>query len=309
MNSPDEDFYEADGFSNMANAEDHAILMHRDAHFGGSFDIMLQYYEEDGKGVMQEFDLVRMRELDDYEKTAGKDLAGMMLSGVEAEKVAASRKAYKSLRELYENKEEKTNFPRLIADLILSEEEHPIEEIDAIVSQKSAIVPLLIELLRSEDFYDSLFPGYGQAPTLAAYCLGKIGDKRAMFSLFEAIGEENFFSEDYILDALRQIGEPAKQFLLKIVHTEPFNFDNERAAIALVRFKDDPEVAKSCLALLSKPAVWKDPALAVHLILVCEGLKDLEDQQQFKALSELPSFPKMLIPDIQLISKSHIKSK
>lgn len=305
MNSSDEDFFEADAFSSMANAEDHAILMHRDAHFGGSFEVMLHYYEEDGKGAMQEFDLARMREMQAYEKQVGKDLAGMLLAGPEAEKIAAARKAYKELKELYDNKKEKNPCPRLIADLILSEEERPQGEIDAVVSQKGAIVPFLIDLLRSEDFYDPLFPGYGQAPTLAAQCLGLIGDKRAMFSLFEAIGEANFFSEDYILDALKGIGASAKEFLMRVVQSEPLNFDNERAAIALMRFKEDPEVAACCFKLLSKPMVWKDPALAVHLILACEGLRDPQDQLKFAELVTNPAFPKILVRDIELISKMH----
>jgi hypothetical protein len=303
---PNEDeLDELDAYSSLANAEDHLILMHRDAHFGGSFEIMLQYYEEDGKGAMQEFDLARIHELQEYEKQSGKDLAGTLLSGAEAEKVAAARKAYKTLKELYENTKETNPCPRLIADLILSEEEHPKEEIDAILNQKGIIVPFLIDLLRSEDFYDPLFPGYGQAPTLAAHCLGLIGDKRAMFSLFEAIGEANFFSEDNVLDSLKQIGDPAKEFLMRVVQSEPLNFDNERAAIALVRFKEDPQVAECCFKMLSKPVVWKDPALAVHLILACEGLKNQEDQQQFAALAANPAFPKILVPDIRLISKIH----
>lgn len=305
MDPSDEDSLEPDAFSSMANAEDHLILMHRDAHFGGSFEVMLQYYEEDGKGAMQEFDLARMRELEELERQAGKDLAGTFLSGAEAEKVAAARTAYKSLREIYENKKETNPCPRLIADLILSEDEHPQAEIDAIVSQKAFIVPSLIDLMRSEDFYDPLFPGYGQAPTLAAHCLGLIGDKRAMFSLFEAIGEANFFSEDYVLDALKQIGAPAKEFLMRVVQSEPINFDNERAAIALARFKEDPEVAACCFKMLSKPTVWKDPALAVHLILACEGLQDPQDRQQFAALATNPAFPKILVSDIKLISKLH----
>lgn len=305
MDSSDEDSFEPDAFSSMANAEDHAILMHRDAHFGGSFDVMLDYYEEGGKGVMQEFDLARLRELQEYETQVGKDLAGMFLSGPEAEKIGAARKAYKDLRELYDNEKEKNPCPRLIADLILSEDEDPKSEIDAVVSQKSAIVPFLIELLRSDDFYDPLFPGYGQAPGLAARCLGLIGDKRAMFSLFEAIGESNFFSEDSVLDALKGIGDPAKEFLMRVVQSEPLNFDNERAAIALVRFKDDPEVAAGCFKMLCKPAVWKDPALAVHLILACEGLSDPQDQLKFAELPANSAFPKILARDIQLISKMH----
>ena len=74
-------------------------------------------------------------------------------------------------------------------------------------------MPALIDLLRNEDFYDPLFPGYGEAPVLAAKCLGLIGDKRAIISLFEAIGEGDFFNEDIILDALHVIGNPARDFL------------------------------------------------------------------------------------------------
>lgn len=292
----------------LANAEDRDILMHRDAHFGGDFDTMIEYYEGEGKGMMQEFEIAHMRELADYETLSGANLASQILSGADAEKVSAARNAYKSLRELYSAKKAKDPAPLLIADLVLSEEEWPQQEIDAIVAQKSQIVPLLVSLLRSEDFYDPLFPGYGQAPTLAARCLGLIGDKRAMISLFEGIGEGNFFAEDYLLDALKNIGDPAKQFLLKIVNSEPLNFDNERAAIALVRFKDDPEVAQNCLNMLLKPAVWKDPNLTLHLILACEGLQDPKLQKQFGALLSEPNFPKMLIQDVKLVVKSFAAS-
>jgi hypothetical protein len=305
---PEEDAFESEA-SSLANAEDRMILMHRDAHFAGNFDAMIEYYENEGKGVVQELDLERIRELADYETMTGKNLAVELLTGADAEKVGAARTAYKSLRELYSSKNEQTRGPRLIADLILSEDEVPEEEIATIAAEKGSIVPLLIGLLRSEDFYDSLFPGYGLAPTLAAQCLGKIGDKRALISLFEAIGEANFFSEDYLLDALENIGDPAKEFLLKIMQSEPINFDNERAAIALVRFKDDPDVARKCFQMLQKPVVWKDPALALHLVLACEGLKDSADQELFRALPKNPAFPKILEQDVKVVAKSFDHNK
>lgn len=303
MDNFEENFEEPSPTSYIANAEEHSILMHRDAHFGGSFETMLQYYEEEGKGAVPEFDLRMIRQLAELEKGTGANLAVQILSGADAEKISEVRTAYKSLKVLYEEENPKNIGPRLIADLILSEEELPEKEIEAIVKQKTLLVPLLIELVRSEKFYDPLFPGYGQAPSLAAHCLGLIGDKRAMFSLFEAIGETNFFSEDCLLDSLKHIGEPAKNFLLKVVQSEPINYDNERAAIALVRFKEDPEVASSCLKMLLKPNIWKDPVLALHLILICEGLQDLGEQKQFSALAENPAFPKSLIQDIKVIAK------
>ncbi len=291
----------------LGSSEDRDILMHRDAHFGGDFDTMIEYYEAEGKGMMQEFEISRIRELADYETATGVNLASQTLTGPDAEKIKAARNAYKSLRELYSVKNTKDPKPLLLADLVLSEEEWPEKEIEAIVEQKTAIVPLLISLLRSEDFYDPLFPGYGQAPTLAARCLGLIGDKRAMISLFEAIGEANFFSEDYLLDGLKNIGDPAKEFLLKILHSEPLNFDNERAAIALVRFRDEPGVAETCLEMLLNPSVWKDPNLSLHLILSCEGLKEPKLQEEFCKLAAHPGFPKMLVQDIKLISKTFSK--
>ena len=32
---------------------DHAILMHKDVHFGGNFSLMIEYYKEEGKGVIE----------------------------------------------------------------------------------------------------------------------------------------------------------------------------------------------------------------------------------------------------------------
>lgn len=297
MDPTDEEFPE---FS-ATNSDDHAILMHRDAHFSGNFAMMVDYYNQEGKGVKKEFELQRIKELAAYEAATQQNLAAKLLSGAEMEKVSRAKKSYKALRDLCEMAQPKDIRPRLIAELVLSEEEEPQAEIAAIAAEQGAIVPLLIELLTSEDFADSLFPGYGLAPQLAARCLGKIGDKRAIISLFESIGQADFFNEDCVLEALKEIGLPAKEFLLKVVHGRPLNFDNERAAIALVHFRNDPIVAETCLQMLLSKDTWNDPALATHLILACEGLDKIEDRQKLLALAEDPKFPKILIQDLKLI--------
>lgn len=294
-----------DGLTEMplANAQDNAILMHRDAHFGGKFDVMLEYYLNEGKGVNSEFDMERIHTLAKLEKETKTDLAPLLLSGVEAEKIALAKDYYKKLSALYEKPKPESKNMRLVADLILSEESIPEKEIEAIVQEKSGIVPALIEILKSEELYDPLFPGYGFAPALAAQCLGLIGDKRAIISLFESMSQGDFFDEDIVLNALKAIGEPAQEFLLKVMHGRPLTEDNERAAIALIAFKDEEKVSKACLEMLKDPQVRKDIPLATYLILACEGLKNEQDRHDFTNLARDPTVDKLLKQDIQAMIK------
>lgn len=303
MNSDMEGSEELEEFP-VTNAMDIAILMHRDAHFGGRFDLMLDYYGKGGKGVNPEFDIDRIILLSEYEKKINQNLAGLLLSGPDAERVAEAKEAYKKLRDLYDTEKPYNKIPLLIADLILSEEEEPKEEIDAIVKEKGLAVKALLELLRSEDFHDPLFPGYGLAPNFAVTCLGLIADKRAIVTLFESIGSGDFFDEDMALSALRAIGAPAKEFLLKVLHGRPLNMDNEKAAIALITFKDDPEVANACLNLLRDPEVRKQTLLATYLVLACEGLTDEEKKQEFVELMNDEKTPKGLKKDMLVLSKT-----
>lgn len=294
----------------LVDSIDQTILMHRDVHFGGNFEVMIQYYEKGGKGIVSDFDESRIYQLYLLEQNLKQNLAGLILSGEDAERVALAKSAYKGLRAIYEGKPKsgKSSQAKLIADLILSEEEEPEAEITAIVAEQAAIVPALIELLRSENFHDPLFPGYGLAPRLATLCLGRIGDKRAIISLFESIGDPDFFNEDLALDALKAIGEPAKAFLLKVLHARPLTYDNERAAIALSRFKEDSEVAKTCFKMLKELDLKKNTILATYLILACEGL-EASDRFEFEALADAPETPASLRLDIKAISKIWKTSK
>ncbi len=295
---------EPDEFS-LGDALDATILMHRDAHFGGQFPLMIEYYEKEGKGINPSIDLSRIETLSRIEESLGQNLAGQILSGADAERIAEAKEAYKILRDLYEVKNPKSKFPILIADLILSEEEEPQKEIDAIVAEKSAIVPALMDLIRSDNFYDPLFPGYGLAPALAAKCLGLIGDKRAIIALFESIGSGDFFDDEIAFDALKAIGKPAKEFLLKVITGKPINEDNHRAALALVHFKDDPEIAEAAWNLLKNYDFKKDdPIFASYLVYICEGLKGSSHAAEFKGLLENPNISKSLKLDIQTIIKS-----
>lgn len=283
----------------LQSAIDAEIIMHRDIHFGGNFKIMLQYYESAQKGINIEFEIDHIRKLAEFEKHSEQDIAPMVLTGMDAETVAEAKKAYKELQKLFDDDSKKNHYPQLIAALILAEDELPEAEIEAIVKEKEAIVPSLLELLRSEQFYHPLFPGYGQAPLLAAKCLGLIGDKRAIISLFESIGKGDFFHEDALLMALKTIGTSAKEFLLRVVKASPVNADNERAAIALIAFKDDRDVAKACIELLQKLDLKTHAPLTNYLVLACEGLVDPKLRETLLSLSA----PRDLALDIQVIAE------
>lgn len=288
----------------LGDAVDANILMHRDVHFGGQFPIMIDYYAKEGKGVSPAIELSRIETLAQMEQDLQQNLSGVILTGADAEKIAEAKEAYKGLRDLYEIKNPKSPFPTLIADLILSEDENPEAEISAIVAQKNAIVPALMDLIRSDQFYDPLFPGYGLAPALAAKCLGLIGDKRAIIALFESIGNGDFFDDEVAFDALKTIGETAKQFLLKVLEGKPVNEDNHRAALALVHFPLDSEIAKRAWSLLKGIDFKRDDLVfASYLAYICEGLKGTPEAQEFAKMASNPEIPESLKLDIDTIIK------
>lgn len=290
-----------EGFS-MADALDIDILMHRDAHFGGQFPIMLDYYLKEGKGTNPEFEVPRIEELQKMELESGQNLAAILLTGADAERISRSREAYRKLRDIAESRKSKPTHAQLLADLILSEDYELTDEMAAIVAAGKDIVPALIQMIQAEDYYDPLFPGYGLAPTYAAHCLGKLGDDRAITALFENIGQGDFFNEDTLCQALHEIGAPAKEFLLKIMKSRPITDDNECAAMALSYFAEDPDVAKACLQQLQDASVPKTGLLSTYLVISCLGLQTASERKAFTDLCSSNDFPEELRLDAAAVS-------
>lgn len=278
---------------------DHEILMHRETHFGGDFGVMLAYYQEDNIGIHPNFDIERIAYLAEVEAQLGQNLAPLILSGPETERVAHARRAYENLKEIYEHDEEKSPIPRLIADLILTESEEPKKEIEAIVSQGTHIVPELLQIVQSEDAYDPLFPGYGFAPYLAIICLGKIKDPSSIIPLFETLGREMVFEEEVILAALAEIGESAKSFLLNRLKGRPITQDTVNAAFALAAFADHEEVAIACLEQLNDPKVIDNSLLRSYLLNNCAYLQGTPYQEALVKLAESPAIPSAFRKEIE----------
>lgn len=259
--------------------EDDDILMHCHAHFGGKLSIMREYYAKDGKGAL--LDEHRLHELEDQDPP-------------DPEKIEEINQIYQQLREICELKD---SLPKLIAELILSEEEEEEEAIKAIVAKGEEIVPYLIDLLNTPTFADPLYPGYGQALALAANCLGKIGDPRAITPLFEVLDHYDPHTDQSALDALIATGESAKTFLINVLKG-PITRDTENAALALSAFPEDPKIANACLELLQNEEALKKIPLSSYLALGCAALNDKTPLQK---LINHPQIPEQTKQELLLI--------
>lgn len=237
----------------LFDEQDKEILMHRDVHFSGSFGAMVDYYSrENAKGKWSDIDAARIEMLDKIEKFSGKNLAPLLLSGVDAEKVGRMRKLYRDLRAVAD--QSPTSPEGILAESILSE-----EEVDEIVRNAPQILldkpAIIIPFLLSEEFADPLSPGYGLAPLLAAELLGKARYPGAIKNLFQCIGAGNEELETAALSALRAIGDQAKEFSKKILVARPITSDTERAALVLTYFLPDEEISSLFRDQLADPKV------------------------------------------------------
>jgi hypothetical protein len=224
----------------LYDSDDIEVLMHRDAHFGGSFPIMLDYYEKGGKGALLEHE--RIRRIAALPET-------YPLSEADQARVDESLAMYHNLRKIYELEEEKNPIPRLVSDLILSENEEEESAIAALKQAGDATVPFLINLLHTPNLADPLFPGYGFAIGLACRCLSH---PDAIPALFETVGHEDNFTDEEATSALLRIGAPARAFCLRLLLHDQITNDTEKAAHILSLFPPDPEIAAVATSLLKQ---------------------------------------------------------
>lgn len=251
--------------------EDRDILMHRDAHFGTSFPLMLECYEEEGTPAVLDIDPERIATLMQLESAVGRNLAPFILQGPDAEKVAQSRKLYKEMRLQYE-KSKKSPLTKALIDLILSEDEVAIRaKRAALIGPK--IVPYLLQILDTPILFDPLFPGYGLAPQAACLALGNLKEKSAVKPLFELIGTTDFEIESASLRALSEIGDASKKFCIEQLQGRPITKNNERAAILASSLTLDDDLAECILTQLEDPEVQRREQLAVYLVLALSELK------------------------------------
>lgn len=290
-----------DSFFGIREEEDVFILLHRQIHFGGKFSVMIEYYEAEGVGVHPEISIRRLYELQSLEQELDQNLAELFLVEEHYDIIQDSLHLYNQLKELYQSNAQEQELA--VADLILSENEDPEEEIDRIVKCGEKALPLLIELIQNEKLKNSLYPGYGRAPVHAARCLGMIGSEKAIRPLFEMLGSFDSFDEQEAISALRNLGEKSCLFLLKILEGQPITEDNERAAYALTHFSEREEVGKTAAALLQRPEILAFPSFSQSLVLLTEKVRDKTLQNNLLALADSPKCPQEVKEEILFFSK------
>lgn len=285
----------------LVDTIDLEILMHRDVHFSGNFGLMLEYYEKDGVGAMPDFSTGRIKKLLLEEQRLGGNLSELLLPPSAQEVVADAKKMYLDLRDVYEAA---TSNPIAIAisDLIFSEEELPEAEIQVLTNYGKIAVKSLIGILKSDKLYDPLYPGYGRVPILAAQCLAKIQDEKAIPALFEMLGQENFFTDDAMISAIASFGDKAIDFLLKRLIHKPFSKENEHAAIVLGSFPEEERISETCLQVLQDSDLKNHNTFANYLILGCSALKTPQDKKLFTSLKN--NFPGFIKLEMDLIAKT-----
>lgn len=279
----------------LLNTLDLEILMHKDAHFGGNFDVMIDYYENDGVGVQEEFDIERLHELKAYDKEG--HLSNEVLPEMAKSDVIVSKDLYTKFRDCYEKDYE---LPKKVADLVLSEEISPISEIEALAKFKKDAIRPLTEILLQDHFYNTLNPGYGRAPINAALCLKQINDPEAIPFLFNALGK-SFIADEAILNTLISLGDDAENFLADRLKSSPYTKDNYTAAMALASFPVSDETAALALSELNKKETYKHESYASYLVCICEGLENDDDRQRFIELSQSEKVNKNLKAEMKII--------
>jgi hypothetical protein len=279
----------------LLNEIDLEILMHKDAHFGGSFQTMIEYYEEDGIGVQEEFEIERIKDLSLIDKDG--HLSEDILPEVAKNDVLFSKQLYKKFKNCYKEGDE---LSKKLADLILCESFDPTEEIEALSSfHKQAIKPL-VEILQTDYFYNPLNPGYGRAPINVALTLKKIGDQDVIPHLFSALGK-SFIADEILINTLISFGEKSVEFLKNRLKASPYTKDNYLASLALSSFPLDDETAKIALYLLGLKSTYSHQSYVSYLICICEGLENDTDREAFLELSKSEPLSKAVKEEMKLV--------
>lgn len=285
--------------SRLMNRTDRAILLHRDCHFAGLFSSMITYYRAEKRGVQSEFSLERLGKLASIETKLRVNLSDLLFADRHREKVRHMRREYAQLRAQANALDNLENPERALARLILADSEEPIEQLTAVERLGARAVPHLIELFSNATFYDPLSPGFGLAPELAAKCLGSIADTRAINVLFAKLGDVGFFTQDVVLEALRKIGDPSRDFLLHKLQARPFTEDNQKAAFALVHFREDFVVAATGYRLLTDEQFEERSCFLNSLVMICEGLAGTSLAPLFQRLQDDDRLPQLIRQDVR----------
>jgi len=283
--------------------EDKEILMHKEAHFAGSFPLMIECYKKNGKGAVLDTSLTRLQTLFAKEKELNTSLAPFFLSGADAEMVAASKKLYTQLALLFE--QDAPPLSKAIASLILAEKKEEKEALKEVLEYQEKAIDLLIDVLKTPQLLNPLFPGYGKTPLLAGDALGILQAEKAIPHLFALSLEEDPAFEECARKNLKKIGTKAKDFLKKILEKTPISKAHESALFCLSSFSS-PSLSSFFFSLLQEK--YTELPFALYLALGCELLPQ-KQQEELKIFAKKPDLPDSLEKELQFLIKTWDKKK
>lgn len=286
----------------LIDQEDHEVISMREAHFGGSFEQMRKFYASQDEDFVFDPLARRITELEDLEQKIAMNLAESLLDH-EHDQIVQVKERYAQLEETQKSKSA-TPCDQLIASLVLSHGDGREAVIQKIIALGEEAVEPLIELINDKDMHNALFPGFGDAPSYAAFCLGMIKDARAIIPLFELVGASQPHVEEEAMIALRKIGDKALETLLSRLEGPQLHSDTRRAAICLIHFNQDERVGDAALKKLLQGAVLKDIESSLYLVLCCEFLKDPKKREAFLAFSKDERVSEEVRSETKIISDS-----
>lgn len=282
---------EGDAFQ-VIDEEDRDILLQREAHFGGSFVAMEEYYQNPERiGVVEALSPNRIAFLADVERRLGQNIAPKILSGRDAEHIARAKKTYDMIAELSHNdvQNEMPSSLKLFLRLINDEGELNSDEFALSDMEKNALLrdpkPLL-QLASSDEFRDPLFPGFGKAPLRALQALAKSCVQEALPLFFRLLATAQEEEEEELLGLIPQFGEAGFEYARRTFLQRPVTPFHEKLILLLVKFMPTHENEMKMLLLqeLESQELYSFPSVLQWVIV---GLSDLDEGSKHFAKERL----------------------
>lgn len=231
----------------LLDETDGIIIAHKEAHFGGSFYAMIEYYSQGGIGASEECPLHRIEELYLIEKNSDENLTAILLPQHKIQEIENAKTLYYKLKTV---NEEATNIlAKEIGELILTEDAYPESTIQKIVAFGPDAIQPLFTLLDAEEMYSELSPGYGLAPLNAIRALSHIRSTAILQKAFLLIGRHGFEYDEALTSCCASQPE-AEDFGLQRLSKTPSK-DGEHASIILSKLQSEKGAEKALTILES----------------------------------------------------------
>ena len=248
---------------------DVSLLMQKNIHFGGSFQEMLEYYQD--VSLLEhrdDIDIDRVSYLKEVED-AGTDLEELL-----DEQTLEEIEDKKSLYSQIEDQAADSNNPeeQAIANLILCSEFDVEDEIITAANLGDDIVPYVLKIIERDDFYSKISPGQGRAPASAIRVLIALRDNSAILLLFSRMFNISTYTEGVFMQYFREFEAETKELIRRMLSGKTWSLDHERALSIATYLSFNQEIADECFAIIKDQSRCpKDEAYQTYLALVSNG--------------------------------------